>query len=119
METYKFNGKTYKVFHLAAFGRTYKVIVTKEKYNYGGLALQVWDIDNEWNEPEPFGVLTVNLSHPWVEEDHAYVKNYSENEEWADKLAESIGGKQTEAVGHSGWVSVPLYDFSGLDIYAE
>ena len=122
MEKYYLNGKAYKVFSIHAFGNDYKVIVTKANYQTtNGLALLVHDVTNV-RDIEPLGTLTTNLNiplRPEFQEKGAFVKNWSENSEWADNLAKQIGGKSTGITARSGNVTVPFYDFSELDIYAE
>ena len=120
MKTYNFRNRNYKVFNVKMYDSVYEVIVTKEEYrNTGGLALQLWDINGEYGEPEPFATLTVNLGDFGLDENLAFVKNYSENEQWADSLAKEIGGKNTGIIVPTGFVSVPLYDFSKLNIFND
>ena len=114
METFLFNGKKHKVFKVNLFGSEYKVFVMKDQYRLGGMALTVWEINAD-GEPEPFGTLTVYMDQ-FIKDTCAFVKNYSENETWAEDLAVAIGGKPTGITCQSGYVSVPLYDFSTLDI---
>jgi len=114
MSTYVYNGRKYKVFPVQAFGKRYDVIVEKAEYRLGGLALRVLCIDKIDGFVEPFGTLTTNLGME-LKEGFAFVKNYSENEPWAESLAAAIGGKKTPVVAQSGHVEIPLYDFSGLD----
>ena len=121
MKTYTLpNGKKCKVFTIHAFNRNHDVIVTKGHYHTNrALALQVWEIDPNSNDLESFGTLTVNLYDSPVEGNFAYVKNYSENKDWAESLAKMIGGKNTGKKAVSGYVSIPLYDFTNLNIEEE
>lgn len=117
-----YNGETRKVFPIVAFGNKYDVIVVPSQYQTDEtLALQVLDIvyDEEHNELtyfEPFGMLTVNMSSGLQSNTQAFVKSYSENEEWADKLAEAIGGKKTNISKQAGYASVSLWDFSNINV---
>lgn len=117
-----YNGEARKVFPIVAFGNKYDVIVVSRQYNSDGtLALEVLDIvDNEDHNDqayvEPFGTLTVNMSSDLQSGTQAFVKSYSENEDWADKLAEAIGGKKTNISKQAGYASVSLWDFSNINI---
>lgn len=117
-EYFTFAGKTYRKFQIELLGTTYNVFVKQGKYvSNDSLALSVWDIGND--DPEPFGMLTVNINNILVPEGFACVKNYSENAEWAEKLALQIGGKKTSLTASSGYVDcIPVYDFRQLKIYA-
>lgn len=120
MQTLYYRGKCYKIFEIEAFGNKEKVIVIPESYAYGnGLSLVVISIINDGLRLEPYGVLTLNLSRPLIDRHSAFVKNYSENSEWAEQLAKAIGGVDTGKTERAGFVRVPLYDFSHLDIYAD
>jgi len=117
-----YNGEARKVFPIVAFGNKYDVIVVPRQYNSDGtLALKVLDIvDNEDHNDqmyaEPFGTLTVNMSSDLQSGTQAFVKSYSENEDWADKLAEAIGGKKTNISKQAGYASVSLWDFSNINV---
>lgn len=116
-ETITINGKEYKVFTVAtALGTEYKVICTRETYrNDGSLAIRVWDID-ENGKLEPFGTLTVNLTHRLQNETRAFVKNYSENASWAESLCKQLGAKNTGIACNTGYVTLHLYDFTGVEL---
>jgi len=124
MNTYKHNGKLYRVFSITAFNRYYNVIVTKEQYLNGKLALMVLNlIDNgDFNNQtrtELFGMLTTNISSCLSNDTEAFVKTYSENEEWAEDLAVAIGGIKENISVPAGYEEIPLYDFNNLNIYAD
>ena len=108
------------------FGGNSTLIVHREQYQDGQLAIvvdeEVFDEDAEVTCREPYGVITINLAPYNVEaaaaqSDHnkAFVKAYGENEGWAERLAEVIGGKRLPVVVESGFVKVWLWDFSGVD----
>lgn len=108
-----------KQFNITVFGCEYEVWCEKNSYRDGdALAITVWSLDEEFCEPAPFGTLTVNIrgASEHLPEDYAFVKNWGENEEWADKLAEAIGGKRTDVVVGTGYVRATLWDFRGLSI---
>ena len=117
-----YNGEARKVFPIVAFGNKYDVIVVPRQYQIDRtLALEVFDIvdDEQHNDQtyfEPFGTLTVNMSSDLQSNTQAFVKSYSENEEWADKLAEAIGGKKTNISKQAGYVNVSLWDFSNINV---
>ncbi len=122
MEQYiLFEGEEHKVFTLHAFGREFRVIVVKRQYGNGSLALSVLackpDKNNTLIPVEPFGILTVNLG--CKSKLCQFIKNYSENQEWAEELAKAIGGKDTGIKQKTGMVEVPFYDFSNLKICKE
>lgn len=70
-------------------------------------------VDDE-DYPEPFGMLTVNLPGFTPENpNHAFVKIYSVNAGWAEKLAVECGAVPTDIVvtdNHGD--EYPLYDFT-------
>ena len=117
-----YNGEARKVFPIVAFGNKYDVIVVPRQYQIDRtLALEVFDIvdDEQHNDQtyfELFGTLTVNMSSDLQSNTQAFVKSYSENEEWADKLAEAIGGKKTNISKQAGYVNVSLWDFSNINV---
>ena len=123
METFELNNKKYKVFEIEAFGNKEKVIIIPEKYLVGNiLDLMVFSLYEDPVSqqicPEAFGVLTVNLRNMHPDKGFSYVKNYSENSGWAEDLAQKIGGRDTGKSAQTGFVTVPLYDFTKIDIYA-
>ena len=104
-------------------GKTLRV--ERGEYRDGSLAVTV---EEEYYDEvfggdicEPFGCLTVNLA-PYSgtaallqNGDHAFVKDWSENEGWADALASTIGAKPLGVFVPCGYVKARLWDFSGVD----
>lgn len=118
METVIFRNEKRKLFSILLYGELYRVVITKEEYHNGQLALWVWEYKGN-NEFKPFGTLTINLTDPRQTKDKAFVKNYSENTDWAERLAEEIGGINTGKTCQAGYATVPLYDFSNISIIEE
>lgn len=103
-----------KTFEIKAFGQTYNVTVHLARYNNDSLAIVVND-NTDPDEPEPFGVLTVNLCNDMMQtECTAFVKDWSENEQWAESLAKAIGGTPTGIYQSSGHVTAQLWNFTNL-----
>ena len=121
VNTLRFEGREHKVFVVKTPYGTYPMIVAERQYGNGGLALEAIscaDIGDGYLEPEDsFGILTVNLGT--ASKLCQFVKNYSENEGWAEELARAIGGKDTGIREQTGFVTVPFYDFSQMQIYAD
>ena len=105
-----------KQFEVSCFGTTYSVVIVKREYPGGNLALQVLNWDDEFQDYEPFGVLTVNIPGQPLLPGFAFLKNYSENAEWAEALAKAIGGRPTGKSVRTGFVTVPLWDFRKINI---
>lgn len=118
-----YKGREHKVFSFRAFGQKHRVIVTQERYSCNGtLALQVMEIVREGLDSylEPWGMLTINVEDDYVihqSEKEAFVKNYSENEGWAEAIAAEIGTEQG-VWAHVGHALAPLYEFDLEKIYA-
>lgn len=118
-----YKGREHKVFSFRAFGQRHRVIVTQERYSSNGtLALQVMEIIRDGLDSylEPWGMLTVNVEDDYVihqSEREAFVKNYSENEGWAEEIASLIGTEQG-VWAHLGHAQAPLYEFDLEKIYA-
>ena len=117
--TINIKGKQHRIFSIHAFGRDIKVILAKGNYsNDSSLAIKVYEIENrnELFHLEPFGMLTVNMGVP-VGDNAQCIKTWSENEEWAEALADKIG----DCAGYSftnGYVKAPLYIFK-QDVLAQ
>lgn len=85
-------------------------VVVKVQYRDGSLALALME------EGDIHGSLitaiTLNLGIPGLEENEAFVKDYSENSGMLDALKEA--GLVKEILGHrqSGFVTVPLVKFN-------
>ena len=112
----QFRGRMHKVFPITAFGAKHNVVVDALNYRDDNtLAICVYEMlpDEHF---EPWGVLTVNMSSSLANDTRAFVKSYSENEEWADDLARQIGGKKTNISKQAGFCTVSLWDFSNLVI---
>lgn len=120
-KTVRYGGKNHKVFLVKAFGMTYPVIVVERQYGNGGLALEAIaceEVGDGYLEPaDSFGIITVNLGV--ASKLCQFVKNYSENDGWAETLARAIGGKKTEETGQCGNAAVPFYDFSQMKLYED
>lgn len=99
------NKRELKPFRISFYGKEYTVYLIPQKYYNNTLAIEVYE-DNY----EPFGTLTVNMSNGLQASNRAFVKNYSENEQWAEELANQIGTR-LNIYANSGFVSVPLYEF--------
>lgn len=116
-----YRGHNHKVFVIKASGMLYSVIIVEHQYGNGSLALEAVaceDIGDGYLEPaDSFGMITVNLGAQ--SKLCQFVKNYSENEGWAEALAKAIGGKDTGIKEKSGHVEVPFYDFSQMSIYTD
>ena len=115
---------TYPVLVLNAYGQTEKVFLTKNFYaNGGGLAVNVMSLldEEEYGEiAEPYGCLTVNIPGYPTDEQHAFLKTYSENEEWAEKLARAAGAEPTGFVITDNYgTEFPLFDFSKVNFGTE
>lgn len=110
-------GREFTAYAISLFGTEYQVFVTREQYRQGdGLAIRVWYIDPDYDEPDVFGDLTVNIPGHVAPAGHAFIKNWSENEYWAETLASAIGGKPAGVYARSQFVNAPLWDFSQADI---
>lgn len=120
-KTIFYEGRNHKVFLVKAFGAIYLVIVVERRYSNDGLcllAISCEDIGDGYLEPaDPFGIMTVNLGT--ASKLCAFVKNYEENEGWAEALAKAIGGKDTGLKDIAGDNEIPFYDFSQMSIYAD
>ena len=101
-----------KTFTVNAFGEKTQVFCTRGKYVNGTLGIEVFEMNPDYDYPEPFGALTVNLDHPAQSATRAFVKTYSENEGWAEELLKLIGAEPTGITVQSGFATLPLYDFS-------
>lgn len=113
-----YRNRKHKVYEIEAFGNKYNVIVSDEKLRpHGDRCLMVWTVI-DGVVVEPFAELTKVVSVK-PQDGCCFVKNYSENEEWADKLAVSIGGKPTGRFYISEFVELPEYNFKDLDIYGQ
>ena len=101
---------------VAGLGRP-TLLVLRGTYVHGGsLALEVYSYDSS-EGLEPFATLTVNIpgTEGLTDGTHAFLKDWSENEGWAPELARLIGGKPTDTVYPTGYVTACLWDFSGVD----
>ena len=111
-----------KTIQVTAFGRVRTLVAQTAEYGNGRLAITLGEPIDPNSEDyafypdgiEPFAVLTVNLVGAPCPPKHAYVKNWSENEEWAEEAARALGGKPTGYACPTGFVSAPLWDFSAL-----
>lgn len=95
-----------------AFGKTYKVSVHATTYPAGGrLALQLMTpMEQAPDIEEPFATLTVNLPEHELPEGQVFIKDYAENEGFADWAAEAgIIEPQSEGFVHSGFVTIHRY----------
>lgn len=104
------NGRKLRQYEISFYGNQISVFVVPMFYGNGSLALKVFSYEPEYQDYEPFGVLTVNLEHQLQSNDRAFVKTYSENEEWAEELAGQIG-EYSGVTAQSAYVSLPLYRF--------
>lgn len=119
-ETVTCNGMTYPVLELEVFGQKEKLFLIKDFYaDGGGLAVNVMSLldEEEFGEiAEPYGCLTVNIPGYPTDEQHAFLKTYSENEEWAERLARAAGAEPTGFVLTNNYgTKFPLYDFSKVN----
>ena len=124
MKTLNNNGRNHKVFSVDCFGTTFDIILEALQYaNPRTLAVQAMNL-NEYGEAEPFAVLTVNMGGipegALQDDSHAFLKNWSENSGWAEKLVKDNGlAVPTGDVAFSGYVAAPLYDWNIEAFYAE
>lgn len=107
---------TCPVLELEVFGEKEKLFLLKDFYaDGGGLAVNVMSLldEEEYGEiAEPYGCLTVNIPGYPTDEQHAFLKTYSENEEWAERLARAAGAEPTGFVLTNNYgTKFPLYDF--------
>lgn len=96
---------------IKSYGKTYKVEVIVGKYVHDQTTyMQLMAHDK--GRIEPFARVTMNLNHPTLLEEHAYIDTNSNGEEIIDWLKENklitgvIGKRQ------SGWVTYPLVEFN-------
>ena len=124
MKTLNYNGRNHKVFMVECFGTRFEIILEAQQYaNPRTLAVRAMNL-NEYGEAEPFGVLTVNMAGisggELQDDSHAYLKNWSENSGWAEKLVrDNKLAVPTGDVAFSGYVAAPLYDWNIDAFYAE
>ena len=116
-----------KIVEISISNTIHRLYVSRASYRGGDLAITVecdyFDEELGIRCREPFGTLTVNLvpysskaaTFVHAKPGLAFVKNWAENEEWAEALAIAIGGKPTGVSVLSGYVSVPLWDFSEVE----
>ena len=115
-KNYTLNGRTYKVYSVQSFGSKHEIILLPDEYPDGSLSLQAWEIDPD-GSVEPYSDLTKNLRSDLQDGKHAFVKTYSENEGWAKELLHLAGAVPTGISSRTGYVILPLYDFSDAGIY--
>lgn len=85
-------------------------VVVKAQYGDGSLALVLMEEGNIHGSP--ITVITVNLGIPGLEENEAFVKDYSENSGMLDALKEAGLVKEILGRRQSGFVTVPLVEFN-------
>lgn len=111
------NGRELKAFEIDFFGEKETVYVLPVKNNFGIVELEVCYLEGE--SLAPFGTLTSRVGSGGLDKKgYGFVKNYSENQGWAEGLAKQIGrptGESTQA----GYVRVPLYQFDIEKCYAD
>lgn len=118
METIIYQGKTYRVFTLDAFGHTVKVICEPSAYLNRSLAIRMLEIDGEDGQFSPWATLTVNLCAPFQTEKRAYVD--TNNNGWAEKFIRTHKlGKKTGINTGNGFCVYPLYEFNIEKFYAK
>ena len=96
------------MFELTSYGNTYNVILHKETYQNGGLALRLDYFDEDMQGWLPYVNLTVNLGR--LNHGYAYVdiNNFPEAEEFIEK---NHLGVPTGKICCSGFCFYPLYQF--------
>lgn len=125
--------KGHKVHQIKFFDSTIEVICTRNRYSEGNrLAVTVYELGED--ELVMFANLTVNLHPKSIDEcsrttgkdietmlsgDYAFVKDWSENSQWANGLCLLIGAKPTAIRAASGYVTSLMWDFSGADIKVD
>lgn len=112
MDTFSFEGKTYRVFLLETEFGTFRVFLTACNYMADdSLAVRVYDIDED-GHAEPFATLTVNPG-PFGEQDdrHAYLDTNDNG--WAVRFLRDNGlatVSRTRTI-RSGYCTYPLARF--------
>lgn len=101
----KFNGL--KEFTINGWGHEYKCQLVGDRKH--GVSVQSWD--DEFKFWEPFGQFTVyqHEGGTWS------IKNYSENDPWADELLDELTSRDyCKVVGEfaSGFVVMPVVEFT-------
>lgn len=94
----------------SAFGRKFSVQLKVEMYlDNGNLAIQLY----EWNDdfPEPWAMLTVNLSVP-CEKDCAYIDTNNNGRKILEWIVRNDLGKMTGRERRSGYCSYPEVHFN-------
>ena len=112
------NNKELKGYEISFFGEKINVYVAPCMYANALLALEVFAYDLDAEDYEPFGMLTTNLNHSLQSEKYAFVKNYSENAEWAEELAKKLG-RDTGIKILCSFSALPLYEFDIKKCYAD
>lgn len=127
MKAFNYKGKEHKVFSFTAWGEKVNVILTEETYSHNGMkAIRAYNVIGfDWPDfndydLEPYGILTLNVpgAEQFLGENEVLVKTYSENEGWAEMIADMIGehtGKNI-LLGHD--TLVPIYKVDLSKLYA-
>lgn len=111
MSKYKFEDK---IIDVDLFGTHYKVRLTKQFYNKGGrIAIEGLMESDElmggYDCAETFAFLTCNLPTQYLDEDEVFIKDWSENEQFAKACLESRYFLETGRVCPTGFVNSPVW----------
>lgn len=99
-----------------AYGKEHAAIVIATTYQHSNqTVLLVYDLkdDGTYDESDMWGVLTVCLPEFTIKDADRtiFLKNWSENSQWAEDVAKQLGGKPTGYSIPSGFVEVPIWQF--------
>ena len=99
----KFENKTIVV---DLFGTKYNVKLVSENYSNGGRLA----IEGICDDGEPFSTLTVNIGNANLKENEVCIKNWSENEQFADAAKKSGYFKDTGKRIQTGFVEAEIWE---------
>lgn len=90
---------------ITAFGKQYDVSISFDHYHNGRLAVRANTAEGT------FGMVSVNIPAADIGPDEFAVKNYNENQGWAEDLLEQMSDQfeNTGRTAQSGFVTCPIY----------
>jgi hypothetical protein len=91
------------------FGSVFELSFQVLAYGNGRIAIQAID----FNEGDPFGMVTLNIPEVELEQDEVIAKTYSENAHWVPQVLENLK-QHFEPTGKTidyGNVLLPIYKF--------
>lgn len=95
-------------FAMKILGKTRILEAEEGEYACGQKAISL--ITHEDGYPEPWGTLTVAIPQVTIRPGEIIVKNWSENEEWADAVARKLGYIKTTRYVRTGFVEAFIWE---------